>query len=71
MSNTNSAVEAAKAAPPIGVGGLTLFGIPLNDVVLILTAIYTVFLIIKTAPAAFSVMGRWLNKAKERYGRNR
>lgn len=69
MSNSSASLEAAKAAPPLGVGGLTLFGVPLNDVVLLLTAVYTVFLIIKTAPAVIAVLRDWFNKAKERYGR--
>lgn len=31
---------AAKLAPPLTVGGLTVFGIPLNDFVLVLTGVY-------------------------------
>ena len=37
---------AAKAAPPIGVTGLDLVGIPLSEWVLILTAAYTTLLIV-------------------------
>lgn len=33
--------EAVKAAPPITVGGLTMWGVSLSEWVLILTAIYT------------------------------
>lgn len=33
--------EAAKAAPAVTVGGLTLFGVGLSDWVLLLTLIYT------------------------------
>ena len=33
--------EAAKAAPPVTVVGMTVFGIPLNEFVLLLTALYT------------------------------
>lgn len=36
------AVEAAKAAPPITVVGMTLGGVSLQEWVLILTAVYTV-----------------------------
>lgn len=46
MKNHDSLIEAAKAAPVASVGGLTLFGYPLSDVVLVLTFIYTVFLLI-------------------------
>lgn len=34
--------EAAKAAPAVTVGGLTLFGVGLSDWVLLATLIYTV-----------------------------
>lgn len=33
---------AAKLAPPIAVGGLTVFGIPLNELVLVVTGVYAV-----------------------------
>ena len=35
-------VESSKAAPPLGVGGLTLMGYPLEDWVLMATLVYTV-----------------------------
>lgn len=35
------AVEASKAAPPVGVGSLLVAGVSMSDWVLILTAIYT------------------------------
>ncbi|WCA46297.1 pinholin [Caulobacter phage BL198] len=35
-------VAATKAAPPAIVSGMTMFGLPLNEVVLLLTALYTV-----------------------------
>lgn len=46
MKNHDTLIEAAKAAPVASVGGLTLFGYPLSDVVLVLTFIYTIFLLI-------------------------
>lgn len=49
-----SITEAAKALPPVGVGGLTLAGLPLNEWVLILTIIYTLFLIVEKAPAVWA-----------------
>lgn len=42
--------DAAQAAPPISVAGLALWGVPLSDWVLILTLIYTLFLLIDKAP---------------------
>ena len=56
MSNHDTTIEAAKAAPAISVGGLTLFGYPLSEVVLVLTLIYTLFLLIDKLPA---VLGRF------------
>jgi hypothetical protein len=35
-------VEATRAAPTVTVGGLTIVGIPLPEVVLIVTLVYTV-----------------------------
>ncbi|ALF01682.1 pinholin [Caulobacter phage Percy] len=35
-------VAAVKASPSVMVSGMTMFGIPLNEIVLLLTALYTV-----------------------------
>ena len=35
-------VEATKASPPLTVGAMTLVGVPLSDVVLYITLLYTV-----------------------------
>ena len=40
-TDLNAVSEAVKAAPPLTVGGLTLWGVSLSEWVLILTAIYT------------------------------
>jgi hypothetical protein len=40
--------QTAAATPPVAVSGLTLFGVPLSDIVLVLTALYTVVLIYTT-----------------------
>lgn len=42
--------EALWASPPIATGGLVLFGVPLASWVIILTAVYTIFLIIDKLP---------------------
>lgn len=42
------AAQAAASAPPVAVTGLTLFGVPLSEVVLVLTAVYTIILIYTT-----------------------
>lgn len=41
-TDLDAVTEAIKAAPPITVGGLTMWGVSLSEWVLILTAIYTV-----------------------------
>ena len=41
-TDLNAVTEAVKAAPPLTVGGLTLWGVSLSEWVLILTAIYTI-----------------------------
>lgn len=40
-SATEFAVEAAKAAPPVSVSGMLVFGFPLSDWAVGLTIIYT------------------------------
>lgn len=40
-TDLNAVTEAIKAAPPITVGGLTMWGVSLSEWVLILTAVYT------------------------------
>lgn len=50
---TPSNNDAVLAAPPIGVGALTLWGVPLNEWVLIGSLIWTVFLIIDKAPTVY------------------
>jgi hypothetical protein len=43
MTTSNElAAEAVKASPPLTVAGLTIYGVGLQDWILILTAIYTV-----------------------------
>jgi hypothetical protein len=47
VSAAELAGEAAKVTPPAVVTGLTLFGVGLQDWVYLLTAIYTLLLIVK------------------------
>lgn len=69
MQKHETLIEAAKAAPPVSVTGLTLYGVPLNDVVLVLTGLYTVFLIIDKLPAMFKrahQVGAWIRSKYDR-----
>lgn len=66
-----SAREAIQAAPPITVGGFTLFGFPLNDIVLLVTLIYTILLVFSKSPAAYEAVIFWHKKLREKYGKER
>ena len=50
---TETVSEAIKAAPPVGVTGMSFWGIPLPDVLTILTIVYTIFLIVDKSPAVW------------------
>lgn len=70
MKNADAYSEAAKAAPSIGVGGLTLFGYPLNEVVLVLTGIYTIFLILDKLPTIAARIGQLWRCLRGKHDRN-
>ncbi len=55
-------VEATRAAPTVTVGGLTIVGIPLPEVVLILTLIYTL------AQIFFLFRDKWYMPRKHKKG---
>lgn len=40
VHSDSAGTVAAKLAPPLTVGGLSVFGIPLNDFVLVVTGVY-------------------------------
>jgi len=69
MKHHDSIAEAAKAAPPLTVGGITLLGFPLEQWVLVGTFIYTIFLLIDKAPVVFHRLKSFYNWIKN--GRNR
>jgi len=67
MTNHDTLVEAAKAAPPLGVAGFTMFGLPVSDVVLLLTGLYTCFLLIEKFPTIiqrFTSLAAWLKEKR-------
>jgi hypothetical protein len=55
------------AAPPLGVTTLTIAGIALSQWVLVLTAVYTVVLIVKNIPGAVIAIKRGYLWLKEKY----
>jgi hypothetical protein len=56
MSTEQLAADAGGAIPPVTVGSMVFAGVPLQDWVLILTAIYTLIMIAKNAQAAWVVV---------------
>jgi hypothetical protein len=42
--NTEIATSAAKASPPVTVTGMTILGVPLPDIAVLLTIVYTVLM---------------------------
>lgn len=66
MSNRHdAAIEAVKAAPPLGVAGLTIFGVSVADWAMLLTILYTLFLLIDKLPIVLERLRqfrRWLKE---------
>lgn len=58
--------EAAMAAPPVSVAGLTLWGVGLSDWVLIATLVYTLFLITDKTPAMLARVRQFVRWVKGR-----
>lgn len=68
---TEHAKDLVMAAPPVSVGALTLWGLPLSEWVLILTALYTIFLLITKLPLVLRVIwDGWLWIKRRFNGRN-
>jgi hypothetical protein len=55
----DAAALAVRSTPPVAVSGLTLAGVGLQDWVFILTAIYTVLLIVGVLPKAIRTVRGW------------
>ena len=49
---------AAKAAPPVAVSGLTIYGVELSDIVLIATLIYTVIQLLLVMPRLWALVSK-------------
>lgn len=55
------ATELVKLSPPASVGGLSAFGLPLNEWVYILTILYTLIMILdKLFPEVLNKLREWL-----------
>lgn len=62
QNHSDLITEAAKAAPTVAVGGLTLFGVVLSDWVMILTIVYTL------AQLSFLLRDKWYRPWKASNG---
>jgi hypothetical protein len=60
--NTQIAADAGGAIPPVTVGSMVFMGVPLQEWVLILTAIYTLIMIVKNAIPAWMVVSTGVRK---------
>ncbi len=58
-------VDTAKAAPPVGVGGMTLFGHPPETWLVWATLIYTMFLLIDKLPVVVTRLRDFATWLKE------
>lgn len=45
----DTSIEVAKISPPAIIGGLSLFGIEINSIILIATAVYAILLVVHLA----------------------
>jgi hypothetical protein len=60
--STQLAADTGGAIPPVTVGSMVFVGVPLQDWVLILTAIYTLIMIAKNAIPAYMVLSTGVRK---------
>jgi hypothetical protein len=54
--------DLLQTTPPLTISGMVFWGIPLNDWVLMLTALYTIFLIIEKWPVVKQRIQSWFKK---------
>ncbi len=58
-------IETLAATPPVATGGLILLGVSLANWVMVLTAIYTLFLIIDKLPTVMERIKQFYRWVKE------
>lgn len=63
MFTRDTLIEAGKASPPVAVGGLSLAGVSLSDVLIITTLVYTLLQIY------FLLRDKWYIPRKVKNGR--
>jgi hypothetical protein len=62
MGTEQLAADAGGAIPPVTVGSMVFMGVPLQEWVLILTAIYTLIMIAKNAIPAYVAVSTGVRK---------
>ena len=60
--------EAAQAAPPVSVAGLSISGVPLQEWVYIVTIVYTDILIVKAIPGVYHAVARVIQHWRNKHG---
>lgn len=69
MHRHDALVETLKTAPPVSVGGLTLFGVSLPDIVQIVTLIWLLILIVGKLPDLFNTLRKFRTWVRSKYDR--
>jgi hypothetical protein len=57
--------EVVRASPPVSVGGMALWGVQIEQWLILLTIVYTIFLIIDKSPnviARLRALWKWLRR---------
>lgn len=62
---TETSLEAVKATPALGVGGLVILGYPVETWAAILACVYTLVLIVDKLPALIERVRQFVNWLKE------
>ena len=67
---SNSHTDVVVATPPISVGVLQLFGVPLNEWVVLGSFVLMVFLIIEKLPIMYGIFKKLYHNLRGKNGRN-
>lgn len=69
MQRHDALAETLKAAPPVSVGGLTLFGVSLPELVHLVTLIWLLILIVGKLPDLFNTLRKFRDWVRRKYDR--